>query len=251
MNAPLLRRARTSLALAAALALGCPLAGAAESGLHDDAPRNDQQARKQCAANVHAVLTTRDGSTVLGRVGVTHAGPDWRGGDGASLSSHAYAVLRGDASADMDGLTGPCKLEDGDVGKESRINDGSNVADLLKDIDEWLEMNRRRRVEDSEAEFSQGKQKARLEIGADQRLHVVIGDGGDKTDFGRLSPHYWALYDVDGIGRLAPAYGPRLAGLGNGLDGLPGVMTPVPEADTYLMLLAGLALLAAVARRRR
>ena len=43
----------------------------------------------------------------------------------------------------------------------------------------------------------------------------------------------------------------RLIAGPDGFDVLPGMMTPVPEADTYLMLLAGLALLAVVARRRR
>ncbi len=249
------------LPLVAALALASTLAHGADA--RDTGRRGQPGASSgtQCQMAGHAVLTTREGSVVLGSAGVTGAGPDWLDRR-AGLSEHAYTVLHNSGQGDIDGLNGPCKLDDADKDKESRTNDGVDVAKVLKDVDEWLELNRKWKKKENDAEFPQNEKKVRLEVGSDNRLHAYVGEGVGKTDVARLTERRWEMYDVEaGAGfHQRQSYASLDATFQAQLESIEGqryslgghsLMAAVPEPSTYLMWIGGLAAMAYAMRRKR
>lgn len=227
-------------------------AAQADSGLAPAAQNHPQRHKKNCMETVQSVLYADNGSVVLGRVlsPPEHA-PQWRGADGARWSPHVQNVLQDGDNADMDGVSGPCRLVDGDVDSDYFKNDGVDVADLLKQIDQLM-IDRSYLPEEGKHELLDPLAPDRtVEVSpADHQLHVFSNKRGVKTDLGRLGdePAIDAL--AGGKHDAEPGYRGRTA-LGKGKDGNDTTHIPaVPEPSGYAMLLAGLGLIGALARRK-
>lgn len=76
---------------------------------------------------------------------------------------------------------------------------------------------------------------------------------GSVTDlFGTTSNNVTAFYRFDaGNGMGLDTFTTKFGSLSNATLYLTGTVTPVPEAETYAMMIAGLGLMGAVARRRK
>ncbi|MDC8757625.1 PEP-CTERM sorting domain-containing protein [Janthinobacterium fluminis] len=237
-----------STTMAAALLLlggGAVAAPAAGNGLHPQPDAAAQAGQKKTCAQTLQPATDADG-------GATQLGPP------SAAARHVQAVLGEDDSADIDGVRGPCRLVDADIEVDEFIVDGTDVAKLLKQIDELLAL-------DQAALDEQGKEEEALALGK-RRFYTNMDDDGQALrtalfgSAGRTVPDVSAarrLRDWDDIaaGRRAmpPLYrsaGANPAALDNPAGG-PAAMTPVPEPSSYAMLLAGMLALGALALRRR
>lgn len=212
-----------------------------------------------CSASVAAVMIDRDGARVIGRVLQTQPTPDWQGGTAPALSPHAQQVLHSDGKVDMDGLNGPCRLVDSSRAKDARLNEGENVAELLAQIDEWLELNRKRGAQEKEEMDSAMVPTLELELddgGRHWQAFLIQGDGlqdlGSLSGLSPLQPFDDGLelvlrFRADGS---VQAFA-RHAGLSgfNPDAGDAASASAVPEPASWAALLAGLALLGW--RRRR
>ncbi|MET3134899.1 hypothetical protein AAKU55_005202 [Oxalobacteraceae bacterium GrIS 1.11] len=218
------------------------------SGLHDQASKQKlvDPDKKSCAETTEAVMYTRDGAIVLGRVDQRPTTPDWRGGDSASLSPHMRQVLSSDA--DLNGVYSACRLVDADAEKDVHLNDGVDIQKLFDQINELLEFNKIPLAEQEHALLESKKtHTVRIELSdVDGQLHAYLGVGLHRVDLGsvreREARHDWG----DGLGRSALPGNRQRAATDWQTDAPRASLSAVPEAPTYLMLLAGLGLLASI-----
>ncbi|MFM9437713.1 hypothetical protein ACFDR9_004803 [Janthinobacterium sp. CG_23.3] len=176
------------------------------------------------------------------------------GADAAGVSALMRRVLGGADDADMDAMGGPCRLVDGEVEVDGRLNDGVDVAALLEQIAALGGPDTRApAARDEEALESGARTVGVATRGADQLLRLYLGEGEGKTDPAALPGQDWRRdWERAVDGRRRPQAQPRVpAGLRDGWDGLDGKpggpagnLPAVPEPSNYALLLAGLGLLA-------
>lgn len=227
-------------------------AAQADSGLSPTAQNHPQRHKKNCMETVQSVLYADNGSVVLGRVlsPPEHA-PQWRDANGARWSPHVQNVLQDGDNVDMDGVSGPCRLVDGDVDSDYFKNDGLDVADLLKQIDQLM-IDQSSLAEEGKYELLDPSLPGRtVEISpTDHQLHIFSTKRGVKTDLGRLGDERTIDALAGGKHDAEPGYPGRTA-LRKGKDGNDTARVPaVPEPSSYAMLLAGLGLIGVLARRK-
>ena len=217
------------------------------------AAKADQRAeaqRQRCELTQRVEMETRDGSRMqVGRARLPQLHAGWLEAQGEPWSPHARTVLQGEGSNGLDTMLGNCRLADGEVDKEARINDGVEVADLLKQIDEWLDLNRH--ADDEEPHQPDSTPTLQLSISdSDHQLHAYLGLGPDGHDLGLVSGDEQFLLLDDQPGSAGPAHPPRYGGAPAAPQGASaGLTSAVPEPAGYALLLGGLGLLALLRRR--
>lgn len=182
--------------------------------------------------------------------------------------AHVSNVLHGSDDADLVGLNGPCRLVDMPGERHVGLNDGIDI-ESLKQINAWLEAI-------SKDENDDGEQLRDTDAGlvtvaidnSDKQLHVYLGLGVDKANLGPLgSQDAWpdSDYNHSPGSRIDIALGDtnqqyhadtRTNARRQGMEAMSGHSAPpplpaIPEPATYATMLAGLACLCVVLRRKR
>ncbi|NRR31592.1 PEP-CTERM sorting domain-containing protein [Oxalobacteraceae bacterium] len=214
-----------------------------------------------CSASVAAVMIDRDGARVIGHVLQTQPTPDWLGGNASAWSAHAQQVLHGDGRTDMDGLNSPCRLVDSSRAKDARLNEGENVAELLAQIDEWLELNRKRGEQNKDTVDSGVSPVLDLELDDDGRhwQAFLIQDQGlqDLGSLSGLSPLQPFDDGLELVLKFRADGSVQAVARHSGLSGFSpeagdaATASAVPEPAAWATLMAGLALLGWRRRARR
>lgn len=169
-----------------------------------------------------------------------------------ALPLYVHDLLRDTGKADLDGATDPCRLVDKQPDDDVAENDGLDKHKLLDQIDDWMAVNRRSLVDDAHELDGQDWQVQFEFEGADHRMHAYVGHSridGDRLYRTSQQRPAWPWHD----GAAASAVPGQLYNA-LGQDGQPSMFAsntqPVPEADAWAMLLAGLALIGLAVRRR-
>lgn len=177
--------------------------------------------------------------------------------DDAALSSRAQRALHGGGKVDLDSYTGRCRLIDAEHDGQEPLNDGIDPEKLLKLLEEMDALNRTLSVEEEQALLERLGSRIYVQLDStDNELHAYIGNGVNRQDLGQLSrldPQYLAE-DGDLVLHYGEneRYAQAQRQMQNALGGANpmGLTAAVPEPSTYAMLLAGLALMHLMRRRK-
>ncbi|WP_317201876.1 PEP-CTERM sorting domain-containing protein [Janthinobacterium sp.] len=228
--------------LAATLMLMSALAHAdGGNGVHATAPKPAHQEKKSCLQNT---ATARDNGA--GRT------TDWRDAAG---STHLLKVLGNKEDGDIDGVSGPCRLVDGDIGVDEHLNDGLDVAQLLEEIDSLIGLDKAALTQEEEDELAAPKRHPlapRLsDSGRALRVYRLAGaDSEPDALFYRRAPRDWDYPAATRGAQLNPRGALSQRDNRAGDAPVPN-LAAVPEPASYATLLAGMTLLAALGWRRR